>query len=58
VPKTQNLFDDANDRFHRALAQTINGVIDVGLEFVGHLDDGRRIGAGGAGCSLIRFFQI
>ena len=43
LPKAQRFLDDANDRFHRGFAQAVDDLADVGLEFVGHLDDGAGI---------------
>ena len=40
LAKAEDLFDDANNRFDGAFTQTINCLSDLGLEFVGRLDDG------------------
>jgi len=43
VPKAQNFFDDAEHWLHGTFAQAIDGLADLGLKFVSHLDDRRGI---------------
>jgi hypothetical protein len=40
LAKTEDFFNDANDGLNGAFSQAIDCVSDLGLEFVGHLDDG------------------
>lgn len=45
LTKAQDFFDDANDRFDCAFAETVDFTSRIGLEFVGHLDFGSgRVG--------------
>src|SRR3989304_6196903 len=46
LSKAEDLLDDANNWFDGAFAQTINCLSDLGLEFVGHLNDGTRLVCG------------
>jgi len=48
LAEAQDFFDDANDRFHSALAQAVDGFANLGLELVSHLD--RETGIFRRGC--------
>ena len=39
LAESQDLFDNANDRLNRGLAPAVNGLAQVSLKLVGHLDD-------------------
>ena len=42
LAKAEDLLEDANDGFHGAFSQAINGLSNLGLEFVSHLHHGAR----------------
>ncbi len=49
LTEAQHLLDNTDDRFDGGLAQTIDGLADVGLKFVGHLLDRTGVSRRGSG---------
>jgi len=58
LAKPEDFFDDANDRLNRAFSQSIDSVSDLGLEFVGHLEDGAGLICGWFGLLLEKGMPI
>ncbi len=57
LSKAEDLFEDADNRFHSGFSQPIDRLPNLGLEFVGHLEDGTGIVRGGSGCCWKKVFQ-
>jgi hypothetical protein len=49
LPKAQRLFDDTDHRLYRTLPESIDGLADLCLEAISHLDQGSSIIRGRSG---------
>ena len=58
LAKAEDLFDDTDNRFDSAFAQTINCLSDFGLKFVSHLDEGAGLVCGWFGLLLETLVRI
>ena len=52
LAKSQDFFDDADDWLHGTFAQSVDGLADLGLQFVGHFDLGPGLFSGRLGVFL------